>query len=239
MSKQVKFESIEMLKRTQSLTLILMLFVTVISSAQIATSKKEAQKKGTYNYTDKELSQAAPSTENAVAYLDKPVKRVSRGPAKTEEPKSKKVTILADTKIDPEFIEAPEESYYAQQVINNAMEFEGTRYRAGGTTKEGMDCSGMVYATFKIFDRTLPRSSSEMAKVGKVLDFDQIRKGDLIFFKNNHNRNSINHVGIVTEVTEEGEVKFLHSASNGVIISSMNEPYYDRTYAQANRVIED
>lgn len=205
------------------------------------TSKKEAATKGIYNYSEKEVSMASASTEQAVATLDKPVNKISRGPARTEEPAPKPKSILVgDNIIDPDFIEAPEESYLAQQIVNNAVEeFEGVRYRAGGTTKAGMDCSGMVYATFQIFDLQLPRSSSEMAKVGKVLDFDEIRKGDLIFFKNNHNRKSINHVGIVTEVTEEGEVKFLHSASNGVIISSMNEPYYDKTYAQANRVIEE
>ncbi|RZJ66276.1 MAG: NlpC/P60 family protein, partial [Flavobacterium sp.] len=87
---------------------------------------------------------------------------------------------------------------------------------------------------------TLPRSSHEMAKVGEVLDFKDIKKGDLIFFKNNPKKRSINHVGIVTEVTEEGEVKFIHSSSsNGVVVSSMNEPYYDRTYVQANRVITE
>lgn len=229
------------MKNILSLSLLLASFVSFTSNAQIVTSKKEAQKKGVYNYSEKEVSGTSVSTDHAVAALDKPVKKISRGPAKTEEPAPKRKSILVnDNIIDPDFIEAPDESYLAQQIVNNAIEeFQGVRYRAGGTTKDGMDCSGMVYATFKIFDWTLPRSSSEMAKVGKVLDFDEIKKGDLIFFKNSHNKRNINHVGIVTEVTEEGEVKFLHSASNGVIISSMNEPYYDRTYAQANRVIEE
>lgn len=215
---------------------MLMLLVSWKSSSQIVTSKKEAQKKGIYNYSEKEVI----TSDRTVAALDKPGRKIPKGPAKIEEPKRKKSVLLETEKEDPNFVPEDIESYYAQQIVNNAKEFDGVRYRGGGTTKDGMDCSGMVYATFKIFDVTLPRSSHEMAKVGEVLDFKDIKKGDLIFFKNNPKKRSINHVGIVTEVTEEGEVKFIHSSSsNGVVVSSMNEPYYDRTYVQANRVITE
>ena len=92
-------------------------------------------------------------------------------------------------------------------------------YRAGGTTPDGFDCSGLMYATFKKFDIILPRSSVDMAKIGRVLSTNEIQKGDLIFFKTN-GRKVINHVGMVIEVTED-EIKFIHSSTQkGVIVSS-------------------
>jgi cell wall-associated NlpC family hydrolase len=76
-----------------------------------------------------------------------------------------------------------------------------------------------------------------MANLGKKLDRDQIKKGDLIFFKTN-GRKRINHVGMVVEVTPD-EIKFIHSSTQlGVVISSTAEPYYARTFAQVNRVLE-
>ena len=64
---------------------------------------------------------------------------------------------------------------------------------------------------------------------------DEVRKGDLIFFKTN-GRKIINHVGMVVEVLED-EIKFIHSAtSKGVIISSTKEPYYKKTFVQVNRI---
>jgi len=121
-------------------------------------------------------------------------------------------------------------------MINNAMGFLGVNYRGGGTTTSGMDCSGMVTAVFNLFDIKLPRSSNDMAKVGKKLDQKDIQTGDLIFFKTN-GRSVINHVGMVVEILED-EIKFIHSSTqSGVIISSTKEPYYKRTFAQVNRVI--
>ena len=64
---------------------------------------------------------------------------------------------------------------------------------------------------------------------------DEIKKGDLIFFRTNR-KSIINHVGMVTEVLPD-EIKFIHSAtSSGVIISSTKEPYYSKSFAQANRI---
>src|SRR5690606_29866827 len=130
----------------------------------------------------------------------------------------------------------PDENYLAVQMINNAMSFIGVQYRGGGTTKAGMDCSGMVTAVCDIFDLSLPRSSREMAKVGKKLATNEIQKGDLIFFKTN-GKSIINHVGMVVDVIGD-EIKFVHSStSKGVIVSSTKEAYYSRAFAQANRIL--
>lgn len=126
----------------------------------------------------------------------------------------------------------------ADLLIAKASEHIGTRYRRGGTTSAGFDCSGLMFATFKNIDMTLPRSSQEMAQYGVRIDKSQAQKGDLIFFATFGGRR-VSHVGMITEVND-GEIKFIHSStSGGVIISSVNEDYYSRTFVQINRVINE
>ena len=123
------------------------------------------------------------------------------------------------------------------QLIEEASDKIGTRYRSGGTTTAGFDCSGLICSTFSAFDIKLPRSSIEQSAIGQKIDDVNAQKGDLIFFKTNGRRH-INHVGMVVEVTED-EIKFIHSSTHsGVIISSTKEPYYQRNFAQVNRVVK-
>jgi peptidoglycan endopeptidase LytE len=123
------------------------------------------------------------------------------------------------------------------QLVINATENIGVRYRSGGTTKAGFDCSGLMISTFSNFDIKLPRSSIEQSRIGVKVNSGEAQKGDLIFFRTN-GRRQINHVGMVIEVAD-GEIKFVHSSTHGgVIISSTKEPYYERTFSQVNRVLE-
>ncbi|OGS73117.1 MAG: hypothetical protein A3G95_00680 [Flavobacteria bacterium RIFCSPLOWO2_12_FULL_31_7] len=125
-----------------------------------------------------------------------------------------------------------------EAVIVTASNKIGTKYRSGGTDSEGFDCSGLMFATFKTIDITLPRTSSEQASVGVKIDKSVARKGDLIFFATGGS-SKINHVGLITEVSEE-DIKFVHSStSSGVIISSVSEDYYDKRFVQINRVIPE
>ena len=126
----------------------------------------------------------------------------------------------------------------AEFLIAKASEHLGTRYRGGGTTSAGFDCSGLMFSTFKNIDMTLPRSSGSMAVgAGVKIERDQAQKGDLIFFTTN-GRGSINHVGMITEIIGD-EIKFIHSSvQSGVVISSIKEPYYARRFIQINRVLE-
>jgi cell wall-associated NlpC family hydrolase len=123
------------------------------------------------------------------------------------------------------------------QLIASASDNIGTRYRSGGTTTAGFDCSGFMCSTFGGFDIKLPRSSIEQSNFGEIIETEKAQKGDLIFFKTN-GRSRINHVGMVVEVVD-GEIKFIHSSTHaGVIISSTKEPYYQRKFAQVNRVVK-
>jgi len=123
-----------------------------------------------------------------------------------------------------------------KNLIEKATDNIGVRYKAGGTTRNGFDCSGLVYTTFESENITLPRSSYDQAKIGKIIPLNDARKGDLIFFKTNKS-SRINHVGLVTEANAD-EVKFVHSStSKGVIISSTKEAYYKNSFEQVNRIL--
>ncbi len=208
-----------------------MFFFSFVGNSQIITSKKTAQQKGVY---EKPVEKLIASTDTKTSSPTTTKKTSKKNTGNKSITKSKKYTI--NDKGNEDLQLGASEDYLAMQMINNAMEFIGIRYRGGGTSKAGMDCSGMVTAVFNIFEMKLPRSSHEMAKIGEKLKTDEIKKGDLVFFKTN-GRDSINHVGIVVAADGE-EIKFIHSSTQkGVIISSTKEPYYKRTFAQANRVL--
>lgn len=132
---------------------------------------------------------------------------------------------------------ADEMNYFTEQLLNVAGDYKGTRYVWGGMSRSGMDCSGFVKTAYDQFNVNLPRTSREMAAVGTRVTKENAKPGDLIFFRND-GKKVINHVGIVVEATE-GEIKFIHSSSSrGVIVSSTNEAYYKRGFAQINRVYD-
>ncbi len=122
-------------------------------------------------------------------------------------------------------------------IVATALKYKGTRYKYGGTTKKGMDCSGLMYVAFKTHQVLLPRVSYEQAKRGKKISKSSVKKGDLLFFRTNKNKKRINHVGLVVE-TKKGVIKFIHSTtSRGVLISSLDERYWKNAFAEARRVL--
>lgn len=125
----------------------------------------------------------------------------------------------------------------SESIISYAKTFKGTRYKFGGTSKKGMDCSGLIYTSFLREDISLPRVSRDMAKKGKSISKNKISKGDLVFFKTNKNKNVINHVGLVVE-SKRGNILFIHSTSSrGVIISSLDEKYWRNAFVEGRKVI--
>ncbi|MDG1715817.1 C40 family peptidase [Lacinutrix sp.] len=124
-----------------------------------------------------------------------------------------------------------------ESIIKNAEKYEGTRYKYGGTTKKGMDCSGLIYTAFKEDNITIPRVSSAMAKTGDWIDLKNVREGDLLFFATKKNSRSVNHVGLVTAINGDA-IAFIHSTtSKGVITSTLKEKYWYFAFVQARRVL--
>lgn len=211
------------------LLLFFVIFTSCKTTSVIVTSKSEAEKQGLYKKPENAVS-AKPEKKKK-----KVVEKVEPITAETPPKKDLRSRLSTDENSEDFIINTTNSSYLVEQLINAASENLGARYRSGGSTPEGFDCSGLMFFTFNKFDIILPRSSNEMSNLGSVLNLSEVRKGDLIFFKTN-GRKIINHVGMVVEVLED-EIKFIHSAtSKGVIISSTKEPYYKRTFTQVNRV---
>ncbi|MDY0089647.1 MAG: C40 family peptidase [Flavobacteriaceae bacterium] len=200
------------------------LLVSCKSSSPIVTSKEAAQKRG--SYAGVSVSKTASDKSTATSRSEKSTNsKASQRKYRSNDDSDYKIEIDNTT------------SYLTKQLISAALQYEGVRYKGGGTTSAGMDCSGLVCTVFKKHEISLPRTSRDMSTIGKKISKKEIQRGDLVFFKTN-GRSVINHVGLVTDI-KNGEVFFIHaSVQRGVIISSMNEAYYQRTFAQANRVID-
>lgn len=124
-----------------------------------------------------------------------------------------------------------------KSILKDAESYLGTPYKFGGNTSSGFDCSGL---TTKVFDENglkLPRRSADQANAGKNIDLKEAKPGDLLFFAT-AGGSKVSHVGIVHTIENDGEVKFIHaSTSKGVIISSLNEKYWNKAYLHAQRVL--
>lgn len=125
----------------------------------------------------------------------------------------------------------------ASNIVDYAQQFEGVRYKYGGTTKKGMDCSGLIHTTYKSENVLLPRTTKDLSVYGDWIDLKEVKKGDLLFFATKKNSRKVNHVGIVTEVAND-DVAFIHaSTSKGVMTSKLKERYWYFAFVQARRVL--
>lgn len=117
------------------------------------------------------------------------------------------------------------------RLMDQYASWKGVRYRLGGDTRRGIDCSAFVQRTFREqFGLELPRSTSEQQEMGHSINRKQLRTGDLVLFRAG---STGRHVGIYI-----GNNQFVHaSTSSGVTISSMNEPYWNKRYNEARRVL--
>ena len=122
-------------------------------------------------------------------------------------------------------------------VVANAITFKGVPYKFGGTTRKGMDCSGIIYVAYKSQNIQLPRVSRDMAKAGKKIALNTVSKGDLLFIKTNKSSRNINHVGLVVS-NIKGQIRFIHSTSSkGVIVSLLSEKYWKKAFVKATKIL--
>ncbi len=118
--------------------------------------------------------------------------------------------------------------------VRAAQSYLGTSYLSGGNNRTGMDCSGLVYrASLDSMPRPLPRTVAALAAAAEQIPIGQAESGDLLFF---NTVGALTHVGIYL-----GDGKFVHAASEGprtgVIVSSLTEPYWKRTFAFSGRIL--
>ncbi|CDF58131.1 C40 family peptidase [Thermobrachium celere] len=120
------------------------------------------------------------------------------------------------------------------ELINIALSLQGIRYRYGGTTLNGFDCSGFTQYVYRQIGVNIPRTASEQAQVGLAVSKESLRPGDLVFFETV--RAGISHVGIYI-----GNGQFIHASSGSsykVKISDLNSSYYKPRYRGAVRIIK-
>lgn len=110
----------------------------------------------------------------------------------------------------------------------------GVPYRYAGLSRKGLDCSGFAFLMYqKVYRKKIPRSTSDLSKM-KMHNVSKgsLQAGDLVFFTTSGKKNKISHVGIYLK-----DGCFIHaSTSQGVIVSHLDEDYYDRTWKKGGRV---
>jgi len=141
------------------------------------------------------------------------------------------------TKINTASPEELPEDKRVYNITSFALDQKGTRYKYGGTSKDGMDCSGLIFTSYLQENISLPRTSRAMSLEGDRLKLAEVNIGDLLFFETNKNKKVINHVGLVIEI-QPGHIFFIHSTtSRGVIISSLADGYWFEHFVMARRLI--
>jgi len=117
-----------------------------------------------------------------------------------------------------------------KKLIKEMTEWKGTRYKYGGTTKSGTDCSGFVGSVYReVYGKKLHRTSRDMIKDVRKISKKNLETGDLIFFKTSGKK--ISHVGIYI-----ADNKFIHAASKGVVINDLDQSYYKKAYYKSGKV---
>jgi hypothetical protein len=106
-------------------------------------------------------------------------------------------------------------------------DWRGTKYRFGGMSKSGVDCSGFCNVLYaQVYSKKILRTTSELSKKINKKSRGNLKEGDFVFFNISRKKNS--HVGIYLKNN-----RFVHaSSSKGVVISSLENPYYEKTYSK-------
>ncbi len=118
-------------------------------------------------------------------------------------------------------------------LVKELNKWIGTKYKYGGTTKKGIDCSGLVMQAYKkACDIKLPRSSREQHRYCTRINRKDLIKGDLVFFATGKSKKIVTHVGVYI-----GNGEIIHaSSSKGVVVSRLSDKYYTNTYHSSGRI---
>ncbi len=190
------------------------------------------------------------SSQKKTAKITKTIKKISfQKKAKTKKAKNKKkVTKPEELKVSSLLPEESSSSPYTlkavsltsevkESIMSEIIQWFDTRYKWGGKSERGIDCSGFTSMIFeKVLGVTIPRSSREQIRIGTpVENVKDLRFGDLVFFKSG--RRNPGHVGIYI-----GDGLFAHSSSyrkRGVTTSQLSDGSYFKRYVGARRILDE
>jgi lipoprotein Spr len=116
------------------------------------------------------------------------------------------------------------------EVIDKWME---TRYRYGGSTENGIDCSAYTGTLLTdVYRLNVPRTSRDQYAESEKIEKEDLQQGDLVFFNTRRRGKGVSHVGLYL-----GNGYFTHAGSStGVTISNLSEPYWNSKYIGAGRI---
>ncbi|WP_320035954.1 NlpC/P60 family protein [Halarcobacter sp.] len=121
-------------------------------------------------------------------------------------------------------------AYIEKALMEFYSEWKGVKYKFGGDTKKGIDCSAFTQKIFKEkFQLDIPRTTRTQVKVGTTVKKSELKLGDLVFFKTGR---IDRHVGVYI-----GNGEFMHASIKGVKVTKLNKPFYKKAYWTSKRVI--
>jgi cell wall-associated NlpC family hydrolase len=118
-------------------------------------------------------------------------------------------------------------------VANLAQGYVGSRYRWGGTSPAGFDCTGFVQFVYGQFGVSLPHDEAGQLAIGAPVGSDELEPGDVLVFANTYRR-GLSHVGIYV-----GAGQFVHAADerHGVTVSDLWDGYWWPRLVGATRAV--
>jgi cell wall-associated NlpC family hydrolase len=124
-----------------------------------------------------------------------------------------------------EILQAPKSDIKNVKLYSFIDDWYGSIYKYGGLSKSGVDCSGFCNVLYsEVYNKQIQRTTSQLSKKINKTSKSNLKEGDLVFFNISKKKNS--HVGVYLKNN-----RFVHaSSSKGVIISSLDNPYYKKTY---------
>lgn len=217
---------------------------TAFNGKKVSTAEQPivAEKKETRFLNEIALPVESVAVTQEKKKAESPVKVISKPIQLTTQKKDHFKTLISDSKIElaspiqikySVLLNTPVEDITSTKMFEFIDEWYGTRYRLGGTTKKGIDCSAFSQYLFAtVYGLNLPRTTREQHKLTDRISRTDLTEGDLLFF---NTRGSISHVGVYLQNN-----KFVHAASSeGVMISDIFDNYWVRRFIGVGRIKQE
>lgn len=217
--------------------------------ASYSSIKEQAQHRNSIPASSEEvgrlvINQSSASLRMPVDQLGLDVEEVEDELSEGDDVDTEDVSVVANTALDKVIaatVATPEQAgsednpaLNRPELMREIINLLGIDYHYGMDATRGLDCSAFAGTVYnRALGMRLPRSSVEQFRVGDPVKRVELKIGDLVFFKTRRRRAAVSHVGIYV-----GENLFAHASTKyGVIISSLEHPYYNRTYVGARRLV--